>query len=473
MSVLLIKNGTVITAKEVFPSDILVEGEKISRVEKQISPKQLGLSEAQMIDAKGCYVIPGGIDPHVHLELPLKTTVSSDDFESGSAAALYGGTTTLLDFANQVPGQSLLRAVDSWHQKAQGKCYCDYGFHATITDFHEKTKEEIQQCFEVHGITSFKTFMAYKGSLMIRDQEMIQIMEHVNVRGGIVLVHAENGEMIEHLVQQFRMAESVSPRYHALSHPPLAEAEAVGRALDLAAFTNCPLYIVHLSSAEGLRRAKHVLKTQIKGPPVFLETCIQYLLLDDSVYESRNFSESARFVCSPPLRKIEGIPHLWRGLTHGSIQVVATDHCPFTLKQRLAGERDFFKIPNGVPGVEHRIELLFSEGVLQKKISFNQWVTMTSTAAAKIFGIYPKKGKIQPGSDADLVVFDPLAKHTISAKTHHMKCDYSLYEGRPVTGKCRTVILRGQVAVDQGKMLLPKGYGQYLKRAGFLKKTNS
>ncbi|HCM40884.1 MAG: dihydropyrimidinase [Bdellovibrionales bacterium GWB1_52_6] len=474
MSRLLIQNGTIVTGDDQFAADVFVIGEKIHAIGPELG-RRFAVPPDELVDATGCYVFPGGIDAHTHMELPLKTTTSSDTFASGTGAALIGGTTTILDFANQIPGKTLKSAVKDWHAKANGKALCDYGFHVSVTDFNERTRREIAECVD-EGITSFKTFMAYKGALMIDDRQMLEIMEEVKIQKGLVLTHAENGDLIDHLVEKFRKAGSLSPKFHPLSRPVIAEAEACSRIIDLARFADCPLYIVHLSSQSGLQRLAPALETGTEQrrsgksekprAPIIAETCPQYLLLDDSVYSQRGF-EGAKYVLSPPLRKASDQKHLWAGLGSGMIKVVATDHCAFTSAQRRLGVKDFSKIPNGVPGVEHRMELLYSEGVHKGRLSLQQFVNITSTNPARIFGLHPQKGAIHAGADADLVVFDPNEEHVISSKTHHMNCDYSVYEGVPVTGACRMTILRGKVVVRRGKLLAPAGYGKYLPRQKF------
>ena len=334
----------------------------------------------------------------------------------------------------------------------------DYGFHMAVTDFNESTRKEVKEMIEQEGITSFKTFMAYKGALMIDDRQMVGLMQEVKEHGGMVIVHATNGDMIDYLVQKHRAEGKLSPLYHYLSQPEITEAEASHRFADMASYTGVPAYIVHLTCEGALNAVRDAAR---RGQRVLAETCIQYLLLDASLYERE---DGAKWVMSPPLREKKDQAQLWAGIEQGSLQVVATDHCPFKWEQKLMGKDDFSKIPNGHPAIEHRMELLFSEGVRTGKISLNKYVEVTSTNAAKIFGMFPRKGTLSIGADADIIVFDPNEKHTISAKTHHHNTDYSAYEGWEVTGKCKTVILRGRVAVEDGKMHLEKGYGQFLHR---------
>jgi len=451
---ILIKNGRVITASADYEADIYIEGEQIAAI-----GKNLKYEANEVIDAKGKLVFPGGIDPHVHLEMPFMGTSSSDDYATGTKAALHGGTTMVIDFVLQTQGKSLHNALETWQGRSNGNCYGDYSFHIAVTDFNEETKKEVVQMIVKEGITSFKTFMAYKGALMIDDGQMVGLMKEVKKHGGIVTVHATNGDMIDMLIDKHRAEGKLSPLYHYLSQPEITEAEASGRFTDMANYTDVPGYIVHMT-CEGALNA--VRRATTRNQKVFVETCIQYLILDASLYE-KDF-EGAKWVMSPPLREKKDQKALWAGLNQGLIQVVGTDHCPFKWEQKLMGKDDFSKIPNGHPAIENRVELLYSEGVNKGKINLNKFVEVTSTNAAKIFGMFPRKGTIGIGSDADLVIFDPNEKHTISVKTHHMNVDYSGYEGWEVTGKCKTVILRGKVAIHNGEVKVEKGYGQFIKR---------
>ena len=455
---LLVKNGLVVTATDKYEADIYIEGEKIHTI-----GKNLKLNADKVIDAKGMYIFPGGIDAHTHMQLPFMGTFASDTFETGTLAGLYGGTTTIIDFAIQTQGESLKATLDKWHKMADGNAVGDYAFHVGVTDFNEKTKAEIKDIVEKEGISSFKTFMAYKGALMVDDRQLIGLMNEVKKYGGIVTTHAENGDLIDELILEAKNKGNLSPKYHALTRPEIAEIEASGRVIDLAYSGEHPLYIVHMTCEGALNRVREATKRNQK---VHVETCIQYLLLDESLYDSPGF-EGSKWVMSPPLRKEKDRISLWNGINQGLVHTVATDHCPFCMDQKRMGEKDFSKIPNGMPGIEHRLELLFSEGVLSKKISLNKFVDLTSTEPAKIFGMFPKKGTIVPGSDADLVIFNPNENHIISAKTHHHNCDYSAYEGWKVKGKCKTIILRGVIAVDNGKAHIGKGFGRYIKRSPY------
>lgn len=453
MSVL-IKNGRIITASEEFVADLYIEDEKIVAI-----GKDLKYTTGKVIDATGKLVFPGGIDPHVHLDMPFMGTYSSDDYETGTRAALHGGTTTVIDFILQTQGDTLYNALRAW-QKRSEKAVGDYSYHMAVTDFNENVAKEVVDMIEKEGITSFKTFMAYKGALMIDDGQMIRLMKVVKENGGIVTVHATNGDMIDSLISKHRSEGKLSPLYHYLSQPEITEAEASGRFADMLHYTGCPGYIVHMT-CEGALNA--VRRATLRNQKVFVETCSQYLMLDASLYE-KDF-EGAKWVMSPPLREKKDITALWAGINQGLVNVVGTDHCPFMWEQKKMGEKDFSKIPNGHPAIEHRMEFMYSEGVAKGKISLPKFVEVTSTNAAKIFGMYPRKGTIAIGADADVVVFNPATKHTISVNTHHMNCDYSGYEGREVTGKCETVLLRGKVAIENEKCLLSKGNGQFIKRA--------
>jgi dihydropyrimidinase len=451
---ILIKNGRIITATDDYMADIYIEGETISAI-----GKNLNVTADEVIDASGKLVMPGGIDPHVHLDMPFMGTYSSDNYETGTRAALYGGTTTVIDFILQTQGKSLQSALKDWKGRSDNNAVGDYSFHMAVTDFNDETKKEIQHFIEVEGITSFKTFMAYKGALMIDDRQMIGLMEEVKKHGGLINVHATNGDMIDYLIQKHKEEGKLSPLYHYLSQPEVTEAEASERFVDMTNYTGCPGYIVHLTCEGALNAVRNATRRNQK---VFVETCIQYLILDASLYE-QNF-EGAKWVMSPPLREKKDQETLWAGLNQGLVQVVATDHCPFMWEQKLMGKDDFSKIPNGHPAIENRMELLFSEGVNKGRITLNKYVEVASTNAAKIFGMFPKKGTIAVGSDADIVLFDANEKHTLSAKTHNMNVDYSGYEGWELTGKVKTVVLRGKVVIDNNECKVQKGYGQFVKR---------
>jgi len=450
---ILIKNGRIITADSDQVADIFIEGEKIKTIGKNLS-----MQAGETIDASGKLVFPGGIDPHVHLDMPFMGTYSSDNYETGTKAALFGGTTMVIDFILQKQGNSLQSALDEWRSRSNGNCVGDYSFHMAVTDFNEDTKKEVRHFIEEEGITSFKTFMAYKGALMIDDRQMIGLMEEVKMQGGLVTVHATNGDMIDYLVAKHRAEGKLSPLYHYLSQPEVTEAEASERFADMANYTGCPGYIVHLTCEGALNAVRNATR---RNQNVLVETCIQYLVIDASLYQRE---DGAKWVMSPPLREKKDQETLWAGINQGIVKVVATDHCPFKWEQKQMGKDDFSKIPNGHPAIENRMELLFSEGVHKGRIGLNKYVEVTSTNPAKIFGMFPRKGTIGIDTDADIVIFDPNEKHIISASTHHMNVDYSGYEGWELTGKVKTVLLRGQVAIDNNVCKLEKGYGQFIKR---------
>ena len=451
---ILIKNGEVVTASESYNADIYIEGEKIIAIGQNLT-----YQANKVIDASDKLVFPGGIDPHVHLDMPFMGTFSSDDYETGTRAALHGGTTMVIDFILQTQGDTLNNALKTWQQKSEGKAIGDYSYHMAVTDFNDAVAKEVVQMIEKEGISSFKTFMAYKGALMIDDGQMVQLMKVVEKHGGLVTVHATNGDMIDSLIAKNRAQGNLSPLYHYLSQPEVTEAEASARFTDMLHYTNCPGYIVHMTCEGALNAVRHATKRNQK---VFVETCTQYLVLDASLYE-KDF-EGAKWVMSPPLREKKDQEALWSGINQGLVQVVGTDHCPFMWEQKKMGKEDFSKIPNGHPAIEHRMELLYSEGVHKGKISLTKYVEVACTNAAKIFGMYPRKGTIAIGSDADIVIFDPKKEHTISVKTHHMNVDYSAYEGHHVIGKTETVILRGEVAIENEKCLLKAGHGQFIAR---------
>jgi dihydropyrimidinase len=451
---IVIRNGRIVTATDDYVADIYIEGETIKSI-----GKNLDVNADTEIDASGKLVMPGGVDPHVHLDMPFMGTYSSDNYETGTRAALFGGTTTVIDFILQTQGKSLQSALQEWKGRSDNNAVGDYSFHMAVTDFNDETKKEIQHFIEQEGITSFKTFMAYKGALMIDDRQMVGLMDEVKKHGGLINVHATNGDMIDYLIGKHKSEGKLSPLYHYLSQPEVTEAEASERFVDMTNYTGCPGYIVHLTCEGALNAVRNATR---RNQSVFLETCIQYLILDASLYE-QDF-EGAKWVMSPPLREKKDQETLWAGLNQGLVKVVATDHCPFMWEQKLMGKNDFSKIPNGHPAIENRMELLFSEGVVKNRITLNKYVEVASTNAAKIFGMFPKKGTIAIGSDADILIFDPNEKHTLSAKTHHMNVDYSAYEGWEVTGKVKTVLLRGQIAIDNNECKISKGYGKFIRR---------
>jgi dihydropyrimidinase len=457
----LIKNGHIVTAVDSYTADILIDGETVAMIGKDLS-NVIG-SVDKTIDAAGKLVIPGGIDPHTHMELPFGGTSASDDFETGTRAAAFGGTTTIIDFAVQYKGQALNEALDAWFAKAEGKATTDYAFHMICTDLPDERLPELKSMIS-QGVTSFKLFMAYPGVFLVDDGTIFKAMTVAGENGGLICMHAENGVVIDVLVKRAIEQGRTAPKYHALTRPTKAEAEGVHRAIAIAEMANSPVYIVHLSCYDAL---KEVQAARDLGLPAFAETCPQYLLLDQSLYEKPDF-EGAKYVMTPPLRDKENQELLWRGLRGDDLQVISTDHCPFCFKeQKELGRADFSKIPNGGPGVENRMSLIYHHGVTQGRIGLNRFVELTSTAAAKIFGLFPKKGTIAVGSDADIVIFDPNREQTISAATHHMRVDYNAYEGWKVKGVTEIVLSRGQVIVENGEWKGKTGAGRFIKRGAF------
>ena len=466
----LITGGTVVTAADTFKADVLVDGEKIVAV-----GAELKAAGAKRIDASRKLVIPGGIDVHTHMELPFGGTMASDDFETGTAAAAFGGTTTIVDFAVQGFGEPLEKARDVWMTKARGKAVIDYGLHMIVRDVSDKVLREMETMVK-DGISSFKLFMAYPGVFMVDDAAIFKALVRSAEIGGLICMHAENGGVIDVLVKKALAARHTEPKWHALTRPPEAEGEATGRAFKLAEMAGgVPLYIVHLSAAQALEQVRLF---RDRGLPAYAETCPQYLFLSYDNYEEPGF-DGAKYVMSPPLRPRWHQDELWKGLQRNDLQVVSTDHCPFCMKegfkglpkQKELGKGDFSKIPNGAPGVETRMALLFDGGVAQGRITASRWVELTATTPAKIMGLFPRKGTIAAGSDADIVIWDPKATQTLSAKTHHMRVDYNPYEGRKVKGKAVTVLSRGEVIVDDGTLRAKKGRGKFLKRGSPLLQT--
>ena len=455
---LLIKNGRVITAVDDYKGDIFVESEQVNLIGKNLDVKA-----DRVIDAHDKYVIPGGIDPHTHLDMPFAGTVSADDFETGTRAAAHGGTTTLIDFAIQTKGRSTLEALETWHKKAEGKTAIDYGFHMIIIDLEDDRVPEMRTLAD-EGVTSYKLFMAYPGVLYADDATLFRAMRKAGEDGTVICMHAENGIVIDEIVKSALAEGKTGPKWHALTRPTRMEAEGVHRSIAIAEVADVPVYIVHLSSADALEQ---VVLARDRGAHVFAETCPQYLFLDHSYYEQEGF-EGAKYVMTPPLREKWNQKELWRGLQMGDLMSISTDHCPFCFKeQKEMGINDFSKIPNGGPGVENRMSLVFNGGVVEGRISLNRFVELTSTASAKMFGLFPKKGTIAVGSDADIVIFNPDRKETISVNnsvTHHMNVDYNAYEGFEVTGVSETVISRGKIIVENCEYLGKKGDGQFLKR---------
>src|SRR5580658_635008 len=457
MSTLLIQNGTVVNADDSVKADVLIDGATIKEVRAGIDAS----AADKVVDATGLLVLPGGIDAHTHLDMPFGGSKSADDFETGTRAAAIGGTTTIVDFAIQARGTKMRTALDTWWKKAEGKACIDYGLHMIVTDLGDAGLEDMDDLVR-EGVASFKLFMAYPGVLMVDDATIFKALQQTAKNGALICMHAENGSVIDVIVQQALAEGKTAPIHHALTRPTRAEAEAVHRAIAMAEIAGVPVYIVHLSSEDALNQVR---EARDRGLPAFAETCPQYLLLSLEETMNHNSFEDAKWVFTPPLREKKNQPKLWDGLKEDHLQVVSTDHCPFCFAdQKILGVNDFTKIPNGGPGIENRMQLIHHHGVNEGKISLNRFVEITSTAPARIFGMYPKKGTIAPGSDADLVLWDPKAEHTISAKTHNMRVDYSMFEGFKVRGNAKQVYSRGERIVENGRYLDKAGRGSYLRR---------
>jgi dihydropyrimidinase len=457
-----IRGGTIVTATDEFKGELLIGDGKILAVGQDLS----GLApaaEIEKIDATGLLVLPGGIDAHTHLDLPFMGTSSSDDFETGTIAAMAGGTTSIIDFAIQSQGRTLNDALNTWQEKATGKSVIDYAFHMAVTDLNDKTMAEIPGLID-GGITSFKTFMAYKGALMVDDGQLFRLMQRVKELGGIVTAHCENAEVIETLVKQALKDGKTSPTWHERTRPDIGEGEATNRLISLSRIVGHPTYVVHLTCDEALHHVKDA--TARHHHPVFAETCPQYLLFDREVYERPNF-EGAKFVMSPPIRGKKDQEALWAGLRDGYIQTVATDHCPFHFKgQKDMGKDNFSKIPNGAPGIENRMNIMYTYGVCEGRISLTRFVQLLCANPARIFGM-TKKGNLVPGFDADVVLFDPSKEGTVSVKTSRHRCDYALFEGMRTRGETVGTLLRGEWGFKDGKVVTPKGNGKFVRRAKF------
>jgi dihydropyrimidinase len=453
----LIRNGLVITASDESAVDVLIEDEKVVALADPAFAQSW--TADTVIDATGKYVIPGGVDAHTHMELPFGGTFASDTFETGTRAAAWGGTTTIVDFAVQSMGKSLRDGLDAWHAKADGNCAIDYAFHMIMADVNESSLKEMEGLVG-EGITSFKLFMAYPGVFYSDDGKVLRAFQKGAETGGLIMMHAENGIAIDVLVAQALARGQTDPKYHGVVRHALLEAEATHRAIRLAQVAGAPVYIVHLSATEALAE---VARARDEGYNAFAETCPQYLFLSVDDLARPGF-EGAKYVCSTPLRPVEHQAALWRGLRNDDLSVVSTDHCPFCFKdQKELGVGDFSKIPNGLPGVETRMDLLH-QAVLDGHIGRRRWIEIACATPAKMFGLYPRKGTIAPGGDADVVVYDPNAQQVLSAQTHHMNVDYSCYEGRTITGKAETVLSRGRVVVDKGEYLGSAGHGRFVRR---------
>lgn len=451
-----IRNGTIVTATDTYVSDVGIVDGRISVIGADLPVSAAG----KLIEARGMMVMPGGIDVHTHLDMPFGGTMSADDFESGTIAAAYGGTTTLIDFAIQYKGQTLRHAFDTWMKKASGKAVIDFAFHCIITDIAGAQLDEMK-AFVREGVPTFKLFMAYPGVFMLDDASIFKAMNAAANSGGMICMHAENGGAIDVIVQRALAEGKRAPKYHALTRPVTLEAEATARAIALAEIAGTPVYIVHLSCNEALEKVR---EARDRGLRVYAETCPQYLYLSLENMDAPGF-EGAKYVFTPPLREKWHQEKLWQGLAKDDLQVVSTDHCPFCMKeQKELGKDDFTKIPNGGPGIEHRLSLVYNGGVHGGKFSPNRFVQLVSTAPAKLFGLYPRKGTVAVGSDADLIVFDPNEEQTISVKTHHMRVDYSMFEGTRVKGVTKTVLSRGRTIIDNGRFTGKAGAGEFLKR---------
>jgi dihydropyrimidinase len=451
----LISGGTIVNADASTPADVLVDGERIALI-----GSGLEVTADRTIDASGKWVIPGAIDVHTHMELPFGGTFAKDTFETGTRAAAFGGTTTIIDFAVQSKGKSLREGLDAWHAKAEGKATIDYGFHMIMSDVTDETLAEMDQLVD-EGVTDFKLFTAYPGVFFSDDGAIFRAMQQTAKNGGLILMHAENGLAIDVVAAQNAESGNTDPYYHGVSRSPVMEGEATNRVIRLAQVAGVPVYIVHLSATQALDEVR---RARDEGLPAYAETCPQYLFL--TLDDLGNGFEGAKFVCSPPLRPAEHAPELWKGLAKDDLQVVSTDHCPFDFHgQKDLGKEDFRKVPNGLPGVEDRVDLLHSGGVVTGKITPNRWVDIISAAPARMFGLEGRKGVVAPGADADLVVYDPARTRTISASSHHMDVDYSCYEGWEVTGAADVVLSRGKVIVDGDEWLGAAGDGRFVKRA--------
>ncbi|TDT31613.1 dihydropyrimidinase [Streptomyces sp. BK208] len=455
-----IRGGLVVTASDEMHADVLVENGRVAALAATGTPAAEAFGAERVVDARGKYVIPGGVDGHTHMEMPFGGTYAADTFETGTRAAAWGGTTTIVDFAIQSVGHSLREGLDAWHAKAEGNCAIDYGFHMIVSDVNQETLKEMDLLVE-EGVTSFKQFMAYPGVFYSDDGQILRAMQRAAGNGGLIMMHAENGIAIDVLVEQALARGETDPRFHGEVRKALLEAEATHRAIRLAQVAGAPLYVVHVSATEAVAE---LTRARDEGLPVFGETCPQYLFLSTDNLAEPGF-EGAKYVCSTPLRPREHQAALWRGLRTNDLQVVSTDHCPFCFSgQKELGRGDFSKIPNGMPGVENRMDLLH-QAVVDGRISRRRWIEIACATPARTFGLYPKKGTIAPGADADIVVYDPHAEQVVSAETHHMNVDYSAYEGRRITGRVETVLSRGEPVITEREYTGRKGHGVYTPRA--------
>ncbi|MGF7033198.1 dihydropyrimidinase [Paenibacillus mucilaginosus] len=459
MTVKLIRGGTIVTASDTYRADLLLRDGRIAAI-----GVGLPAEGAEVVDAAGLYVMPGGVDPHTHLDMPFGGTVTADDFETGTRAAAFGGTTTVIDFCLTNKGRPLSEAVAQWHAKSEEKAVIDYGFHLMISEITDEVLEELPRIIEEEGITSLKVFMAYKNVFQADDGTLYRTLLSAREHGALVMVHAENGDVIDYLIREALEAGNTDPIYHAKTRPSVIEGEATGRAVKLTALAGSQLYVVHVTCEEAVRQ---IAEGRSRGLDIWGETCPQYLVLDETDLERPDF-QGAKYVWSPPLREKSHQSALWNALKSGELQTLGSDHCSFNFKgQKELGRGDFSRIPNGGPTIEDRFSILFSEGVAKGRITLNQFVDIVSTRSAKLFGLFPRKGTVAVGSDADLVLFDPAARRVVSAELHHMNVDYNPFEGMELTGLPVSVLSRGEFVVRDRVFTGVPGRGQYLKRARY------
>ena len=464
MTAIVIREGRIVTAVDDYKADILINDGRIVAIGHRLPAGP----EVKVIDATGLLVLPGGVDVHTHMDNTFGDSTTADDYESGTRSAAFGGTTTIVDFAFQKRDTSVLEAINRAQALAEGKASIDYGLHVIVTDVNDQALADMREAIRREGVTSFKMFMAYPGVVMVDDAAIFRAMRMVGDHGGMICLHAENGTVIDLLIKEAIAQGRTAPKYHAMTRPALMEGEATHRGIKLAELAEAPVYFVHLSAEEALRQ---VIEARDRNIPVFAETCPHYLFFDDSEYESEDW-DVARYVMSPPLRSKAAQRALWRGLRTDDLQIISTDHCPFCMKeghlgkvrQKPYGKHDFSKIPNGIPGVETRMSAIYDGGVRQRQIDLGRFVQLTSTAPAKLFGLFPAKGTIAVGSDGDIVLFDPEEKHTISASTQHSAADFTLFEGREMTGRVKKVFSRGELIVDGDRWLAKPGRGRFLRR---------
>ncbi len=456
---ILIEGGRIVTASDDYVADVYIEGETVTLI-----GESLDLSADRVVDARGKYLLPGCIDPHTHFDMPFGGTITADDFQSGQTSCAFGGTTCHLDFANQVRGRSFTEGVETWHEKVNGKALIDYGFHIIVIDLEEGgTLEELATLPDL-GVTSYKLLLAYKNVLQVDDETMFRVFRLAKETGALAMIHGENGDVIDVLVKEAVANGNLDPSWHAKTRPAELEGEATNRAIQIAHVAGCPLYVVHVTCEESVEA---IARARAKGWPVWGETCTQYFFIDDTYLDRPNF-EAAKAVFSPPVRDRRNQPILWDAVRTDKLSAISTDHCSFRMSdQKTLGKDNFALIPNGAPGVEDRLLMIHHFGVNEGRITLNRMVELLSTNAAKLFGLYPRKGTIAPGSDADIVIFDPQKEHTISARTHHSRADYNLYEGTTVVGAPEIVLVRGNVIVEGDDLVAEPGVGRFVKRARF------